>query len=41
MVILKKLMQMSIAKKLIKWRPKVNLDVGIKKFVNWYKLNSN
>ena len=29
------------AKKLIKWRPKVNLDVGIKKFVNWYKLNSN
>ena len=29
------------AKKLIKWSPKVNLDVGIKKFVNWYKLNSN
>ena len=27
--------------KLIKWSPKVNLDVGIKKFVNWYKLNSN
>jgi len=29
------------AKKLIKWRPKVNLDEGIKKFVNWYKLNNN
>ena len=29
------------AKKLIKWRPKVNLDEGIKKFVDWYKLNNN
>ena len=29
------------AKQLIKWSPKVNLDEGIRKFVNWYKLNSN
>ena len=29
------------AKKLIKWSPKVNLDEGIRKFVNWYKLNNN
>ena len=29
------------AKKLIKWKPKVNLDEGIKRFVNWYKLNND
>jgi UDP-glucuronate 4-epimerase len=31
----------SKAKKLIKWKPKVNLDEGIKRFVNWYKLNND
>jgi len=29
------------AKKLIKWKPKVNLDEGIKRFVKWYKMNND
>ena len=29
------------AKKLIRWNPKVSLNEGIKRFVNWYKLNNN
>jgi len=29
------------AKKLIKWKPKVSLDEGIKRFVNWYKMNND
>ena len=29
------------AKKLIGWNPKVSLDEGVKRFVNWYKLNNN
>ena len=29
------------SKKLIKWKPKVNLDEGIKRFVSWYKLNND
>ena len=31
----------SKAQKLINWKPKVNLDEGIKRFVNWYKLNND
>ena len=27
------------AKKIIKWKPKISLEKGIKKFVDWYKLN--
>ena len=27
------------AKKLINWKPKVNLKEGIKKFVDWYKIH--
>mgnify|MGYP000954275444 FL=1 len=28
------------AKKTINWNPKTNLKSGIKKFVDWYKINN-
>jgi len=29
----------SKAKKLLKWKPKVSLETGLKKTINWFKLN--